>query len=271
MGIPTVHVEAGLRSFDRTMPEEINRVLTDQLADLLYTTERSAARHLAQEGVAEERVRFVGNVMIDSMLSHRPRAVAPATTLQAAGVDPALSRAPTGFALVTLHRPSNVDGEPALAECLAIVDEVARRMPVIWPVHPRTRANMRRFGLSLAEAPARVALLEPLGYLEMLGLMAAARVVLTDSGGVQEETTALGVPCLTLRDNTERPVTVEHGTNEVIGRDRRRVRDALDALAAGRGKAGRRPELWDGQAATRIAGDLADWLVARARLEEVGA
>lgn len=262
-GIPVVHVEAGLRSFDRAMPEEINRVLTDQIADLLYTTERGAAVHLAREGVDARRVHFAGNVMIDSLMSHADRAVPPARTLAASGIDSAAVTRAGGFAVATLHRPSNVDGRQALAECLAILDEVALRLPVVWPMHPRTRANMERFGLAMRAPAGRVAVLPPQGYLEMLGLMAEARVVLTDSGGVQEETTALAVPCLTLRENTERPITVEEGTNLVVGRDRAAVRAAVEAIIAGGGKRGRRPELWDGHAAERIARHLAAWLAGR--------
>ena len=262
-GIPVVHVEAGLRSFDRAMPEEVNRVLTDQLADLLYTTERSAEGNLAREGIAKERVRFVGNVMIDSLLQHRERATPPATTLAGAGVPMAAVADPAGYAVVTLHRPSNVDDATALAESLAIVRDIARRLPVVWPLHPRTRANLERFGLLDRATDARIALLPPQGYLEMLGLMAAAKLVVTDSGGVQEETTALAVPCLTMRENTERPITVEQGTNTLVARDRARILAEVDGIVATGGKRGRRPELWDGHAAPRIAKHLAGWLATR--------
>lgn len=263
--IPVVHVEAGLRSGDRTMPEEINRILTDQLADLCYTTERGAAAHLLREGVAAERIVFAGNVMIDSLLHHAARAVPPATTLARAGAG-ALAQDAAGFAVVTLHRPSNVDQADALRDALSILREVASRLPVVWPMHPRTRANVERYGLAgLADDP-RIALLPPQGYLEMLGLMAHARVVLTDSGGIQEETTALAVPCLTMRDNTERPITIDEGTNLLVGRDRARVLAAVDDVLASGGKRGRRPELWDGQAAQRIARHLAQWLAARGTL-----
>jgi UDP-N-acetylglucosamine 2-epimerase (non-hydrolysing) len=267
-GIPVAHVEAGLRSFDRAMPEEINRVLTDQVADLLYTTERSAADNLLREGVAAERIHFVGNVMIDSVARHAARAVAPGETLAAAGCDPALAEEAAGFALVTLHRPSNVDERDALVACLDILADTARRLPVVWPMHPRTRAAVERFGLEGRLEDPRIALLPPQGYLEMLGLMARARLVLTDSGGVQEETTALAVPCLTLRDNTERPITVEQGTNLIVGRDRERIRAAVDDVLAHGGKRGRRPELWDGQTAPRIADHLEAWLCARAGAAE---
>jgi len=260
---PVVHVEAGLRSFDRDMPEEINRILTDQIADRLYTTERSAADHLAREGIAPERIVFAGNVMIDSLVTHRARAVPPAEALARAGVDAAFLRDPAGYGVVTLHRPSNVDGATALAEALETLRAVAARIPLVWPVHPRAKANIARFGLSQLLAGTRIALLPPQGYLEMLGLVAGARLVLTDSGGVQEEATALDVPCLTMRDNTERPITIEQGTNTLVGRDRALALAAVADVQDHGGKRGRLPELWDGHAAERIAADLAQWLVAR--------
>jgi UDP-N-acetylglucosamine 2-epimerase (non-hydrolysing) len=262
-GIPVAHVEAGLRSFDRAMPEEINRVLTDQISDLLYTTERVAEANLGREGVPRNRVHFVGNVMIDSLMQHRSRATQPVATLAAAGVATTAAADPAGFAVVTLHRPSNVDEPAALRESLDILRDVARRLPVIWPVHPRTRANIDRFGLAALVADPRIVMLPPQGYLEMLGLMSVAKLVLTDSGGIQEETTALAVPCLTMRENTERPITIDEGTNTLVGRDRANVVAALDEILATGGKRGRRPELWDGQAAPRIARHLAGWLSAR--------
>ena len=268
--VPVAHVEAGLRSFDRDMPEEINRVLTDQIADLLYTTERDAADNLAREGVDLSRIHFVGNVMIDSLLAHRERAVAPARTLAAAGIDPerygakqGIDSSPSGFGVVTLHRPSNVDTPDALDESIALVCEAAARLPLVWPLHPRTRANLERFGFMQRLAGAPIALLEPQGYLEMLGLLAGATVVLTDSGGIQEETTALAVPCLTMRENTERPITVSEGTNTLVGRDRAKAASCIDDVLAHGGKRGRVPELWDGRAAVRIADHLAGWIAAR--------
>lgn len=262
-GVPIAHVEAGLRSFDRTMPEEINRLLTDQLCDVLYTTERAADDNLSREGISSARIRFVGNVMIDSLLWQRQRAVAPALTLNKAGAEIEIGSSTEGFAVVTLHRPSNVDDARALRECIEALCEVASRLPVIWPLHPRTRANIERFGLSSRFAKARIALLEPQGYLEMLGLLAHARVVLTDSGGIQEETTALGVPCLTMRENTERPITIEQGTNTLVARDRHRILRCMDEILGSGGKRGRVPELWDGRAADRIAAHLVSWLAAR--------
>ncbi|MBA3997536.1 MAG: UDP-N-acetylglucosamine 2-epimerase (non-hydrolyzing) [Candidatus Accumulibacter sp.] len=262
-GVPVVHVEAGLRSYDRAMPEEINRVLTDQIADRLYTTERSALANLQREGVAAERVCFVGNVMIDSLLANREFAHSPERTLAAAGASPEVLRDGAGYGVVTLHRPSNVDRPETLRMLLGVLREVAARLPLVFALHPRTRANVERFGLGELLASPRIALLPPQGYLEMLGLMADARLVLTDSGGLQEETTALGVPCLTLRDNTERPITVEHGTNTLVGRDRAAILRGVDAIVAGTGKSGRVPEFWDGRAAERIAADLARWLIQR--------
>ncbi len=253
---PVVHVEAGLRSYDREMPEEINRVLTDQIADLLFTTERAAAENLAREGIARERVRFVGNVMIDSLVRHLPRAMAPADTLARAG-STGIVGADGRFGIVTLHRPSNVDEREPLRESLSILRDISRRLPLVWPVHPRTRANIDRFGLAPLLAEARIAVLPPQGYLEMLGLLAKATLVVTDSGGIQEETTALSVPCLTMRENTERPITVEQGTNTVVGRDRVRALECVDEILRTGGKRGRAPELWDGRAAERIAAELA--------------
>ncbi len=264
-GIPVVHVEAGLRSYDRKMPEEINRLLTDQVADRLYTTERSALDNLLREGIAAERVVFAGNVMIDSLLASKPRARPAAATLQANGIDPALLGGPPGYGVVTLHRPSNVDDAATLSDLLRVLGEVAQRLPLVFALHPRTRNQVERFGLSGLIDADRMVLLPPQGYLEMLGLMRDAALVLTDSGGLQEETTALGVPCLTLRDNTERPITAEQGTNTLVGSDADAIRRGVDEILGGRGKQGRVPELWDGHAAERIADDLWRWLQGGAR------
>jgi UDP-N-acetylglucosamine 2-epimerase (non-hydrolysing) len=267
--VAVVHVEAGLRSYDRDIPEEINRVLTDQLADLLYTTERSAADNLTREGIPPERIFFAGNVMIDSLRRHRERALSPVETLARAGVGKDFLAAAAGYGVVTLHRPSNVDEPAALQEAIAILCDVAGKLPLIWPLHPRARGNIDRFGLAPQLAEARIALLPPQGYLEMLGLLAGARLVVTDSGGIQEETTALAVPCLTMRDNTERPITVEQGTNVLVGRKRAQMRTCVDDILATGGKRGRMPELWDGHAAERIAEHLAGWLTRRQPAQEL--
>lgn len=245
-GIPVAHVEAGLRSRDRTMPEEINRVLTDQLSDVLFTTERSAADNLAAEGISAERVEFVGNVMIDTMFANLDRARPPAETLAMAGL-----AAPAEFAVATLHRPANVDDPAVLESLLECLAEIGRRVPVVMPLHPRTRSRIEAAGLGARLDGRTLMAIGPQGYHGMLGLMRAARMVLTDSGGIQEETTALGVPCLTLRDNTERPITVEQGTNTIVGRDPSRIAAAAAIVLEGGGKAGRIPELWDGRAANR--------------------
>ncbi|NTV09503.1 MAG: UDP-N-acetylglucosamine 2-epimerase (non-hydrolyzing) [Zoogloea sp.] len=259
-GVPVAHVEAGLRSHDRSMPEEINRILTDQVAERLYITERAAAANLAREGIDAARVRFVGNVMIDSLAACRELATPPGATLRKAGIAPHFVEAPEGYAVVTLHRPSNVDHAGMLAHLLAVLGELSERLPLVFALHPRTRAKLAQFGLEHMLRGRRMAMLPPQGYLEMLGLMAGASMVLTDSGGIQEESTALCVPCLTLRENTERPITVEQGSNTLVGRDRAAILRCADAILAGEGKRGRLPELWDGRAAGRIVADLAGWL-----------
>jgi len=268
--IPVAHIEAGLRSHDRTMPEEINRVLTDQISGRLYTTERSAHDNLRQEGVPSDRIIFSGNVMIDSVVFGRSNAPRGASTLQALKVCPTIWSHPLGYGVVTLHRPSNVDNPETLRALLGVIGEVASSLPVVFVLHPRTRNNMQRFGLMELVDPTRIALLPPQGYLEMQGLAADASVVLTDSGGLQEETTALGVPCLTLRENTERPITVEQGTNTLVGRDRVKILAAVQEILNGRGKCGRVPEYWDGHAAERIAADLFQWLIARQNVADRG-
>ncbi|KQZ25982.1 non-hydrolyzing UDP-N-acetylglucosamine 2-epimerase [Duganella sp. Root1480D1] len=261
-GVPVIHVEAGLRSFDRAMPEEINRVLTDQLSDLLFTTEESGADNLAKEGIGAGRVHFVGNVMIDTLRANLARAIpAPQIAADAGRAD---FKAGKGeYAVLTLHRPSNVDDKAVLQGLLETAARISERTPVIFPVHPRTRATIEKFGLSHLLDRPEVLLLPPMGYLEMLGLMKDARVVLTDSGGIQEETTALGTPCITLRHNTERPITVDQGTNTIAGNDPAHIMAAYEAQLAGAGKAGRIPHFWDGRAAERIAAIVLDWLKAR--------
>ena len=246
LGVQVAHVEAGLRSFDRTMPEEVNRVLTDQIADLLFTTERDANENLLREGVAEEKIHFVGNVMIDTLLRHKERALA----LDVLGK---YGLGPDGFALLTLHRPSNVDVPEVLAGILDALAEIQAQLHVIFPAHPRTVKRVREFGFEgRVAAMPDLQVTEPLGYLEFLNLMANAQLVLTDSGGIQEETTILGVPCLTLRGNTERPVTVTEGTNTIVGCNPTRIVTEVLAILEGKGKPGRVPELWDGRAARRI-------------------
>lgn len=258
--LPVVHVEAGLRSYDRRMPEEINRLLTDQIANRLYTTERSAESNLVREGIDPSRVVFTGNVMIDSLQFNKEKARPAADSVRTHGIDPARLEGPRGYGVVTLHRPSNVDRAETLKPLLDVLGEVAQHLPLVFALHPRTRANIERFGLAALIDPRRMLLLPPQGYLEMLGLMMDATLVLSDSGGLQEETTALGVPCLTLRENTERPITVEQGTNTMVGRDASAIRQGVVEILAGRGKRGRVPELWDGRAAERIAADLYQWL-----------
>lgn len=259
LGVPVFHVEAGLRSGDRTMPEEINRILTDQLADLLFTTEPSARENLLREGIEVSRIHDVGNVMIDALLNNLPRAVPASATVQAAG-RPGFADGKAGYALLTLHRPSNVDQPEVLRCLLETALTISRSTPLIFPIHPRTGAMIAHAGLSQLLDDSGILSLPPMGYLEMLGLMRDARVVLTDSGGVQEETTALGVPCITLRDNTERPITVEQGTNVLAGRDAQRILAAYGAVLSSHGKRARRPLHWDGQAAGRIVQIMQRWL-----------
>ena len=253
LGIPVAHVEAGLRSFDRGMPEEINRLVTDTLADLLLVSEPAGEQNLRREGIADGRIRYVGNVMIDTLVRELPaaRMLAVATRL---GL-PA-----SGYAYVTLHRPSNVDDPARLARLVAMLGALGARLPVAFPMHPRTRERLRAAGLEvlLSEAPGVLAL-EPLGYRDsLLGLMAGARLVLTDSGGVQEETTYLGVPCLTLRPNTERPVTVSLGTNTVVGEEIERVLPLAEEVMAGRYRTAQPIPGWDGRAAERVVAALAE-------------
>lgn len=259
-GVPVVHVEAGLRSYDRTMPEEINRVLTDQIADLLYTTERSAADNLSREGIPNERIRFVGNVMIDSLLSNLDLARATHDTLKENGVPDSIIQSIQDYGVVTMHRPANVDDPAILQSLLTVLRDISGELPLIFALHPRTKANIERFGLEDLIDRNKMIVLPPQGYLEMLGLMAKSKIVLTDSGGLQEETTALGIPCLTMRENTERPITIEQGTNTMVGRDVSAIRLHAQEILAGKGKSGRAPEFWDGHAAERIAADLASWL-----------
>jgi UDP-N-acetylglucosamine 2-epimerase (non-hydrolysing) len=256
-GIPSVHVEAGLRSYDDAMPEEVNRVLTDRLCEVLYTTEQQAETNLAREGIPASRVVFVGNVMIDSLHHARGRAIATDTTLAAQGVSAGFrARAQHGYALATLHRPSNVDDATQLQAIMAMFETASKRLPIVFPVHPRTIQLMTKLGLAPRPADDRIALLPPASYLAIVGLMADAKVVITDSGGLQEETTGLGVPCLTVRTTTERPITIAEGTNMLVGVNPAEVLAAFNATLDRGGKSGRIPKFWDGLAATRIAADL---------------
>lgn len=250
MGVRVAHVEAGLRSRDRTMPEEINRILTDQIADLLLTPSKDADANLLAEGIPQTRIRFVGNVMIDSLFAHLKRA-------ESSRVREELGVAGSDYAVVTLHRPSNVDERATFGRILDALEAIAKRLTVIFPAHPRTRTRLHEFGFDerIAGNPS-LRLVDPLGYLDFLRLYSGARLVLTDSGGIQEETTALGIACLTLRENTERPVTVEMGTNRIVGTDRERItRAAVAALDEPQQLSvdeKRLPPLWDGRTAPRI-------------------
>lgn len=264
-GIQVIHVEAGLRSFDRSMPEEINRVLTDQISDLLFTTERSGRDNLLREGIDAARIHFVGNVMIDTLLGNLSRAI-PTPQIVRRADRPDLLGDRNEYALMTLHRPANVDDPAVLKSLLETALTVSRQLPVIFPMHPRTKSMIEKFGFSGMLAVPQVLLLPPMGYLEMLGLMKDARIVLTDSGGIQEETTALGVPCITLRNNTERPITVDEGTNTIAGTDPETILRIFDDVMRTGGKAGRAPEFWDGKAAVRIAETIEKWMAAHFRI-----
>ncbi len=240
-----VHVEAGLRSFDRDMPEEVNRILTDTISDLLFTTEEACLAQLQSEGVATEKVHFAGNVMIDTLMQHVDRAES-STIKDTLGIE-------GPYALVTLHRPSNVDTLEALQPLVECLEKIALKQQIVFPVHPRTKNCLESFGLyqRLADNSA-ITLAAPLGYLDFLKLIKDATVVITDSGGIQEETTVLQVPCVTLRENTERPVTVDVGTNYLIGTDPAKILETVFNILAGKGKIGTIPPLWDGHAGERI-------------------
>ena len=242
LNIPVAHVESGLRSFDRQMPEEINRILTDSIADMLFVTEQSGLDNLEKEGIPSEKVRFVGNVMIDSLVQHLQKA-SQENTLKDMQVEP------DQYVLMTLHRPSNVDNKENFIKILNAVQTIKKDYPIIFPIHPRSKKMIDEFGLqSLVDG---VKLVEPLGYLAFLNLMSKAKLVLTDSGGIQEETTYLGIPCLTIRENTERPVTVEIGTNRLVGVETKDILGAYSAIFSEVKKA-QIPPLWDGKAAERI-------------------
>ena len=251
LGIPAIHVEAGLRSFDRGMPEEINRVLTDAVSDLLLVSEPSGVENLRREGRPEAAVRLVGNVMIDALRAHLPAA-------RELRQPEKLGLRAGEYAVWTLHRPSNVDEPRALAAVVAALRRAVRRLPAVFPVHPRTRVRLAEMGISL-EAEGLI-VTEPLGYLEFLGLSSQARLIVTDSGGLQEESTALEIPCLTLRDTTERPVTVAEGTSTLVGNDWDLLDRLIEDVLEGRYKTGKCPELWDGRAGERVAREVASFL-----------
>ena len=244
LGIPVGHVEAGLRSGDRTMPEEINRLVTDQIADLLLTPSSDGDENLLSEGVAPEKIRLVGNVMIDTLVRLLPEAE-KGNTLARMGLTA------QGYGLVTLHRPSNVDDPETLQSIMSALAKISRDIPLIFPIHPRTRQRLHTMGFSVPDT--QMQFVEPLSYLDFLALQRYATFVISDSGGIQEETTYMGIPCLTVRENTERPITVTMGTNTLVGVDMQLLRSEVDKILAGEGKSGSIPPLWDGHAGERIA------------------
>ena len=250
--IPCAHVEAGLRSFDREMPEEINRLITDAIADLLLTPSPDGDENLRKEGVAEERIKRVGNIMIDSLFNNLERS-------KSSTIHNDLGLEKGNYGVLTLHRPSNVDEKDAFMRILSALEEIGKRIPLVFPLHPRTRIRAEEFGLTeRLESIPNIVLTGPAGYLDFVALMADSKLVLTDSGGLQEETTALGIPCLTLRENTERPITVTEGTNTIVGNSTDIILDAANDILDNGGKAGRIPDLWDGHTAERIADIIED-------------
>jgi UDP-N-acetylglucosamine 2-epimerase (non-hydrolysing) len=255
LGVPVVHIEAGLRSFDRTMPEEINRLLTDALSDLLFVSEPSGLENLRREGISDKKVRLVGNVMIDTLLGQ----LETARSRQAART---LGLEKKKYGFVTIHRPSNVDDANTLKCLLNLLHELAEHIPLVFPVHPRTSASAKRLGLDslLQINQNRLFCIPPQPYLDSISLLADAAVVLTDSGGLQEETSVLGIPCLTLRENTERPITVQLGTSRLVGNDPEKIRAAFQEVLSGTWPCGQPIPLWDGKAAYRVAKELVDWL-----------
>jgi len=244
LNIPVAHVEAGLRSFDRSMPEEINRLLTDAISDYLFTPSRDGDQNLLNEGIPKEKIFFVGNVMVDSLLYCKPKA-------EKSNILQTLDIKEKGYALLTLHRPANVDDSQKLAGILQSLKDVSEQIPLVFPAHPRTKINIEKFGLGTLIKESHISLIEPVGYIDFLALQMYAKFVLTDSGGIQEETTVFGVPCLTLRDSTERPVTITQGTNTLIS-STAGIKPAALEILNGAARKGSLPELWDGKAAERI-------------------
>ena len=241
LGIKVAHIESGLRSFDREMPEEINRVLTDQISDYLFITERDAEKNLLNEGINKNKIFFVGNLMIDTLLMHKEKASKLKTVKE------------KNYAVLTLHRPSNVDKKENLETILEIMNELQSRIKIFWPIHPRTRNNLEKFGLnSKLNTMKNIILSEPLSYLEFMNAMMNSKMVLTDSGGIQEETTVLNIPCITMRENTERPTTISNGTNTLTGLDKNKINKVVDSVLKGNFNKLNRVELWDGKAAERI-------------------
>jgi len=258
--IAVAHVEAGLRSFDRTMPEEINRVLTDAISDFLFTTERCAETNLLREGIPQDKIYFVGNVMVDTLLKHKAKADVSNISLRL-GIDK------KSYGLVTLHRPSNVECKDTLKSIFYALRELSSKVLIIFPCHPRTQEKIREYNLEyLVNSDERkvkegwINLIAPLGYLDFLKLMTEAKVVLTDSGGIQEETTILGIPCITMRNNTERPVTVSEGTNTIVGTEKNKIVEKASEVLNGYLPTGRCPELWDGRASERIVRVLMEFI-----------
>lgn len=248
--MPLIHLEAGIRSFDRSMPEEVNRIVTDALSDLCLAPSRDALFNLEHEGIVAPRAVFVGNCMIDSLDAHIDQA-------RSRGIAAGLGFDTRAFAVLTLHRPANVDQGETLARILDTLEQVAERLPILFPAHPRTTAQITAAGI---EIPPGIAVLPPLGYIDFLSLVADSRMVITDSGGIQEETTVLGIPCITLRENTERPVTVTEGTNQIVGREPDSILRAIDNVLATEMPSGTRPEGWDGNAAKRAASSIDEYV-----------
>jgi len=253
LGIKVAHVEAGLRSFDRQMPEEINRILTDSIADYLFVTEKSGIENLIKEGIDSSKIFFVGNVMIDSLINYLPK-------IQTSQIFSKLNIEKGSYSLITLHRPSNVDDKDRLEELISLIEEVSKNQKVVFPIHPRTKNNLQKYDL-LKYLNHNIITTDPLGYIDFISLIKHCNFVLTDSGGIQEETTYLGVPCVTLRNTTERPITVEVGTNYLVGEDFSQAKKYINRILAGNHKQGKIPELWDGKSAERIVKILIDELI----------